>query len=221
MDFSFLKEFKSAGTVKLKTHIAAAIRNGIIEGRLTPGQQLQQDKIAAAMGVSSIPVREALSALQEEHYVAHFPNRGTFVSEIDIDKVREVFEIRFFLESGALSIALPKMTEADFDQAGTYMHMEAEATEACHKAEADLAFHMALCRASGRPQLLQMIEQIHNHTARFVNLGIYLMNFKRHPEFNHKALFTVCRERNVARATHILKHHLEFASDLISSRFTG
>ena len=152
--------------------------------------------------------------------MTHFPNRGTFVSQINTSNVREVFEIRFFLESGALSISLPKITDADLGEAERYMHQEEEASEACRKAEADLAYHMALCSPCGRPQLLQMIEQIHNHTARFINLGIYLMNFKRHPEFHHGELFAACRERNVEKSVHILKHHLEFASELVSSRFT-
>lgn len=219
MDFSFLKEFKSSGVPMLKTHITDALRNGIITGRLKPGQQLQQDKIAAAMGVSSIPVREALSALREEQHVVYRPNKGAFVSEIDVEKIREIFEIRFFLESGALSLALPKFTDEDFEEAEQLMHQEEEETNANKKARLDLAYHMALCKPSGRPNLLRLIEQIHGHVARFVNLSVYMTNFKRHPEFHHGELFAACQEKDIEKSTTVLKNHLRIASDIVCSKF--
>jgi DNA-binding GntR family transcriptional regulator len=215
MDFEFLQEFGKPRSVKLKTHIADAIRHGIIKGKLKPGQQLHQDKIAAAMGASSIPVREALSALREERLVTYYPNRGTFVSEIDAEKVREAFEIRFFLESGALSLSLPIIRDEDFQEADRFFRLEATETDAGKKTEYDLAFHLALCKPSGRPHLLQLIEQMHRHVARFVNMTVYLMNFKRHPEFNHERLFTACRARDVDESVLILKNHLQVASDII------
>ncbi len=215
MDFEFLQEFSNAGSVKLKTHIADAIRHGIIRGKLKPGEQLHQEKIAAAMGVSSIPVREALSALREERLVTYYPNRGTFVSEIDAEKVKEAFEIRFFLESGALSLSLPKIAEEDIWEAERFLRLESTETHASRKTEYDLAFHTALCKPSGRPHLLQLIEQMHGQTAWFVNITVYLMNFKRHPEFNHEHLFMACRERDVDKSVFILKNHLQFASDII------
>lgn len=219
MDFSFLQDFQNTGAIKLKAHIANAIRNGIIEGKLKPGQHLQQDKIASAMGVSSIPVREALSVLKEERHVEYFPNRGTFVSEIDAEKVREAYEIRFFLESGALSISLPKMKNEAFHEAEQLMQLEADETNAHRKTKFDLDFHKSLCRPCGRPHLMKLIGQIHGHMERFVHLSFYLMNFQRHPEFNHKALLSLCKERKVDLATQLLKHHLDVASDLICERF--
>ena len=215
MDLAFLQEFSSSGSVKLKTHIADAIRQGIVRGKLKPGLQLHQEKIAAAMGVSSIPVREALSALREERLVTYFPNRGTFVSEIDAEKVREAYEIRFFLESGALSLSLPIMKDEDFWEADRFFRLEATEADASKKTEYDLAFHLALCKPSGRPHLLRLIEQMHDHTTRFVNMTVYLMNFKRHPEFNHERLFAACRERDVDKSIFILKNHLQVASDII------
>ena len=176
---------------------------------------MHQEKIASAMGVSSIPVREALSALREERLVTYYPNRGTFVADIDAEKVREAFEIRFFLESGALSLSLPKISDEDIWEAERLFRLESKETDANKKTEYDLSFHRALYRPSNRPHLLRLIEQMHCHTSWFVNITVYLMNFKRHPEFNHEHLFLACRERDVDKSVHILKNHLQFASDII------
>lgn len=219
MDFSFLQDCRKPKAVMLKSHIADAIRTAIIEGRLKPGQQLQQDKIAAALGVSSIPVREALSALREERHIVYHPNRGAFVSEIDAAKVCETFEIRFFLESGALSLALPRFTETDFKNVEHLMNLEAEETDANKKVRLDLGYHMALCKPCRRPHLLRLIEQIQSHVARYVNLSVYLMNFKRHPEFHHGELFAACHKKDGEEATRILKNHLRIASEIICSKF--
>lgn len=219
MNLSFLQEDKPFRRTTLKAHVTDVLRKAIIEGKLKPGQQLRQDKIAAALGVSSIPVREAFSALSEERHVIYRTNRGAFVSDIDAEKVREIYEIRFFLESGALSLSLPKLRQTDYEEAERLMHLEAKETDANKKVCLDLAFHRALCRPCGRPYLLQLIEKIHDHVARYVNLTIYLMNFKRHPEYNHSELFKSCKRKKIEETTDILKQHFKISTDMICSKF--
>jgi DNA-binding GntR family transcriptional regulator len=215
MDFSVLQEFKSTKPVTMKAHIADAIRNAIIEGKLKPGQQLQQDKIAAALGASTIPVREALATLEEERHIVYHRNRGAFVSEIDAEKVREIYEIRYFLESGALSLSLPEIQPVDLDAAEALMRREAQASDAIEKVRLDLAFHLALCKPCGRPHLLSLIEQIQKHVARYVILSVYLMNFKKHPKYNHAAVLRACRNRDVDTAAVVLKNHFKIATEVI------
>lgn len=205
--------------VPMKVHITDTVRNAIIEGKIKPGQQLQQDKIAAALGVSIIPVREALAALEEERHVVYYRNRGAFVSEIDAEKVKETYEIRLFLESGALSLALPKIQKADLNAAEQLLNQEVQATDANEKVRLDLAFHLSLCKPCGRPHLLSLIEQIQGHVARYVNLSVYLMNFKRHPEYNHVTIFEACEKKDVPAAAEILRNHFRIATELICERF--
>lgn len=219
MDLSFLQEDKSSKTTTLKSRVTEVMRKSIIEGKFKPGQQLQQDKIAAALNVSSIPVRESFSTLLEEGHIVYYQNRGVFVSEIDAEKVKEIFEIRFFLESGALSLALPKSNKEDLENAERLMNLEVKEINAGEKVRLDLAYHMALCKPCGRPYLMQLIKKIHDHVARYVHLTVYLMNFKRHSEYNHVALFESYRKKNINETTNILKNHFEIATEMISKKF--
>src|SRR6185295_14079292 len=73
--------------------VADYIRQLVFSGELRDGQRVPQREIAQALGVSSVPVREALAALQREGVVTIEPNRGAFVNGLDADVVREQFYI--------------------------------------------------------------------------------------------------------------------------------
>ncbi len=84
-----------------------ALRAAISSGELAPGLQLRQDELAARFGTSRIPVREALRQLEAEGFVTFLPNRGAVVSDLSIDEVIELLEIRIALECHALRLAIP------------------------------------------------------------------------------------------------------------------
>ena len=74
-------------------HAAEHLRRLIFEGRLKPGERVPQDEVAEALGVSRIPVREALIALEREGWVTVELNRGAFVNALDADAVRDSYEL--------------------------------------------------------------------------------------------------------------------------------
>ncbi len=74
--------------------VAAHIRRLIVSGRLSKGERLRQENIADELGVSRIPVREAIIALDREGWVSFENNRGAYVAGLDIDDIRDHFELR-------------------------------------------------------------------------------------------------------------------------------
>src|SRR6266568_8237789 len=97
--------------------VREALRRAISAGELAPGIQLRQDELAEKFGTSRIPVREALRHLEAEGFVTFLPNRGAVVSDLSIDEVVELLEIRIALECHALRLAIPAMGEIDLDEA--------------------------------------------------------------------------------------------------------
>jgi DNA-binding GntR family transcriptional regulator len=73
--------------------VAAHLRRMVFEGEYKPGDRVRQDEIAAELGVSRIPVREAIIALDREGWVTVEPHRGAFVRGIDADYVRDHYEL--------------------------------------------------------------------------------------------------------------------------------
>jgi DNA-binding GntR family transcriptional regulator len=79
--------------------VGEKIRGQILEGRLRPGERLVEDRLSAELGVSRVPVREALRGLEREGLVRLEPNRGATVTEVTPELVAELVEVRTLLEA--------------------------------------------------------------------------------------------------------------------------
>ena len=83
----------------LREVVCETLRDAIKNGVLKPGERLMEIQVAEELGVSRTPVREAIRKLELEGYVIMMPRRGTYVANLSIRDVNEVFEIRTMLES--------------------------------------------------------------------------------------------------------------------------
>jgi len=88
-----------ADHASLSQLVSAKIRGDILEGRFKPGERLVEDRLSAELGVSRVPVREALRGLSMEGLVRLEPNRGATVIEVTPELVRELVEVRTLLEA--------------------------------------------------------------------------------------------------------------------------
>src|SRR3954452_18423078 len=93
---------------------AEILRRRILSGEIRGGQPLRQEQIAQEMGVSRIPLREALKQLEAEGFVTIAPHKGAVVSTLSAEEAEELFALRLQLELWLLREAIPRMREADF-----------------------------------------------------------------------------------------------------------
>src|SRR6476661_4206337 len=94
-----------------------ALRERILRGHYPEGEPLRQDAIAEELGVSRIPVREALRQLEAEGLVTFSPHRGAVVSSLSLAEIDELFELRADIEGDLLRRAISKMTNEQLDRA--------------------------------------------------------------------------------------------------------
>ena len=87
--------------------------HGILTGKYKPGMRLNESQIARELNISRIPVREALSQLQEQGLVQNRERRGMFVTHIGPQEVEHIFALRLLLEGEALRLARIHMTAPD------------------------------------------------------------------------------------------------------------
>ena len=141
----------------LREVVCEALRDAITKGMLKPGERLMEIQLAEELGVSRTPVREAIRKLELEGYVIMMPRRGTYVANLSIRDVNEVFEIRTSLESLASGLAAERITVEELDnlqrllvQIGIYI----EKNDMEKIVETDTAFHGLLYQAtiSGLPE---------------------------------------------------------------------
>src|SRR5215510_12690282 len=93
--------------------VAELVRQRILTGQLKGGQPIRQEHLAAELGVSRIPLREALKQLAAEGFVAIASHKGAVVAELSVQEVEELFEIGLKLETWILQLAIPALTERD------------------------------------------------------------------------------------------------------------
>lgn len=150
--------------------VADHLRSQILAGALRPGERIRQETIARAMGTSRIPVREALSRLQNEGLVTLTSHVGARVAELDSAELDEIYRIRERLEPLAIAQSAPRLTDAQLDGLGDYI----EQMEACADVEdpslwvdLDRRFHLATYAGARMPRLTDMIEGLWNATQQY------------------------------------------------------
>src|SRR5580693_5392527 len=100
----------SAAPPTLRAHVVKMLSAGILSGKYKPGDRLNESQIARELSISRIPVREALSQLQEQGLVQNRERRGMFVTNIGPEEVLQLSSLRILLESEALRLAQARMT---------------------------------------------------------------------------------------------------------------
>lgn len=139
------------------------LRSALAVGRLLPGQQLVQEDLAEDLGVSRVPIREALKILEGEGHVTYHPNRGYFVTELSADDLIELYRIRQILEAEALAQAVLEVSDADIADIEAILEQVEQAADSGdveRLTEANRAFHFSIIELSGMNRLSRLIRQL-------------------------------------------------------------
>lgn len=137
--------------------VLVELRARILRGDIAPGSPMRQEDLAASLGVSRVPVREALRMLESEGHVTYLPHRGYRVAELDLDDLEELYRLRALIEDDLVRRAL---TRPDPDHVASVRaaHVRLAAAEAGRPAEqaemaaANRAFHWAILRPTPRAE---------------------------------------------------------------------
>ena len=192
--------------------IASALRNAIMQGQFKANQPLRQDHIAQELGVSKIPLREALVQLKAEGLVSFMPNRGAVVSELSANEVDEIFTMRIALETKALERAIPNLSSADLIRTKSILDILEKEKDRTQWSELNWEFHATLYQASQMPRLLNTIETLHNNVTRYLIIYLDRLSAQDISQKEHLAIFNACKRRNVDAAINHLTTHLHKAS---------
>ena len=149
----------------LRERARAGIREAIASGELKPGDQVVEAAMAAKIGVSRSPVREALRQLEQQGLVESVPNKGTFVAALGPEDVEEIVLLRGALEGLAARLAADRMGRRDVRTLEEIVQrMERHTGPGAHEEsafiEADAEFHSALVRFSGHRRLQRMWSEL-------------------------------------------------------------
>ncbi len=203
-----------ARTPTAQDRAAAALRAAILDGRLRPGQRVNQEEWAARTGVSLIPVREALGALAGEGLVTYRPRRGYAVTELDLAGLEETYRLRRLLETDALRRGVPRATPADVAA------LRAEA-DVCERAAgqgdvpgqlaANRRFHDRLHSLAGSAPLSRLIDLLWDSTEAYRALYYALDGEGEQAARAHRAILEAVAAGEAERTVALQDAHRERA----------
>ncbi len=197
----------------LTTAVADRLRNKILRGEFSEGEQLRQHAIADEFAVSRIPVREAFRQLEAEGLIKILDHRGAVVTALSPDEIQELFEIRAALESVTLRRAVPHLTDEVIARAERAL----EAYERALNDESDFdvwgdlhwQFHSTLYSAANRTRSLSLIQMINNNADRYIRLHIlFSRDVHRQARDEHRTILELCRQRKASAASQLLERHI-------------
>ncbi len=192
--------------------VVEALRQAILRGELKANQPIRQQEVAEQLGVSVIPVREALMVLEGEGLVTIFPNRGAIVSSLSASEAAEIYEMRIALESLALRQAIPNQSEQDWRRAALILNEYDMVHDPIQTSELNWEFHATLYRAADLPRVMTLLQNLYNNVARY--FMVYdSINYHDEPQRAHRAILAACRQKDVSTATRLLEEHLRASVD--------
>ena len=192
---------------------AELLRHRILAGELRAGQPIRQEQIAQELGVSRIPLREALKQLEAEGLVAIAPHKGAVVASLSREEAEELFALRLQLETWLLREAIPRMREADFAHLDAIIDEsrmpDADPGKLTRWGELNWRFHSTLYAAAGRPRTLATLANMHAHIDRFLRLQMSLMDGQITSRREHLAILAACKAGDGERAARLLAEHIQ------------
>src|SRR5437763_8609827 len=190
----------------------AAIRSRILNGTLAASGALNQEQLAAELGVSTTPLREALRRLESEGLVLVQPHRDVVVAPLDTNEMVSLYEVREVLDSFAARLAAEHHDERDRKE------MEAASRQLTDPridpVDANRAFHGAMYRASHNDVLIGLLDMLGDKSDRYRRAisGIARESgvVQSHVELLHTVL-----ERDAGRAHELMREHIRTVHEVL------
>jgi DNA-binding GntR family transcriptional regulator len=195
--------------------VGQRLRALILQGQLPPGTVLRLAPLAASLGVSVMPVREALRRLEAEGLVVVTPRRGTTVAELSVEDAEEIYALRVALETLCARHAAERLTDADLTELDRlFGNMEAAQSRSDLDAfvEADHAFHEHLYGIASRPRLARMISDLQDRSSRYLPYLYRAWQMVENPLEAHRPLLSAIHDRDVRRVEELTREHMNQAA---------
>ncbi len=191
----------------LREVVSETLRQAIQDGVLKPGERLMEIPLAEELGVSRTPIREAIRKLELEGFVVMVPRRGTYVANISLKDITQVFEIRSALEELAAGLAAERITAEEIETLERMLveigdHMENKDMESV--VAADVEFHEVLYRASRNERLADIVHNLREQTYRL-----------RKTWEEHRQLVEAIASHNATQARKLAQIHMEHSEQTL------
>lgn len=192
------------------------LKTRIMSGELPANSPIAAEEIGRALGISRMPVREALLQLEVEGLVTIGENRRTVVTALTQKDIVELFEIRVALECLAVERAVPRLTSEIFERLRRQVsRMDQAATNPKRWLQRHDEFHDLICEAADMPRLLQDIRRIRQSIQPYLFMYLNVYKIPEMPGAEHETLVGILKRRDPELARAAFAAHIRDAASAV------
>lgn len=185
-----------------------SLREAITDGSLAEGAVLRQDNIAKMFNVSRIPVREALTRLEEQGLINTQRYRGAVVASLSLDEIEEIFEFRSLIEPEVVRHSVGNASRESLDLALDFAERFGHEEDPKNWGYLNRQLHYMLYRDCGRPYYLQVVESALDRIERYQRLQLTLTSGMDRARAEHRAIVEACRAGDADGAAELTRAHI-------------
>jgi DNA-binding GntR family transcriptional regulator len=198
------------------------LRAMLLDLRLAPGSVVNEQSLAAELGLGRMPVHEALARLAADRFLTVLPRRGTVVTAVTLDDVLHLFEAREAIECGAAHIAARRATDDDI-AALRKLIADADLARAKRSAGdyllADYEIHSFLVRVIRNAMLEETVERLLSHNLRFWRFYFSTRAAQEGSMLAHDELLAGMESRDSDLAERAMREHIAASRGMLQSLF--
>lgn len=198
---------------------ANELRRRILAGTYPAGTQLKQATLAAELGISRIPFREALIQLESEGLVQLEAHKGAVVSDVSADDIEELFELRALIEPTLLLKSAAKLTKQDYRRLHGILKKYSGELRDSHVerwGELNTELHLLLYKYANSPKMESLVFQLLKTTDRFIRMQLFYTNGRARAEHEHNEIVHLCEQGEFKKSSRILQKHITNAGSTLA-----
>jgi DNA-binding GntR family transcriptional regulator len=193
-----------------------SIKQNLLEGTFAELSRLTEESLAAQLGISKSPVREALNRLETEGLISIEPRRGAFVRKFSAKELRDLYDLREMLEVHSINAAV--ITPGLLNGLAASIHRTKKHLKSGRKTEhieEDLRFHAMITAATGNQELCRVLENIQQKTL-LCRLESYELSAAAAPDA-HTKIYQALQKDSKREARLAMREHIVFVRDRLLS----
>lgn len=198
--------------VSVSEYVYEFLKENIISFKLKPGNKISENEISELLNVSRTPVREAFIKLSKEDLVYVLPQRGTYISYIDLEQVEEARFIRESLEKAVIELAAKEFPEdalIELEKNLDLQKSKIKNKEYSKFLELDEEFHKTIFIACNKARTWSVIQEVNSQYKRIRLLSfIANINWDKNIE-QHEEILQAIKDKNSEKARYIMSKHLK------------
>lgn len=211
MDYSKLQKIVRNADLNSSAEAYRVLKKAVLSGYLLPGERLVEKDLAEIIGISRIPIREAIRKLESERLVTVEPNKGATVIKMSPVEIEETYFIVGCLEGMAVELALDSLSENDLTKMNALIKsMSEDKMKSDYKnwLKQNIVFHRIYIDACGKPQLSSLILEKREGLARYWFLACSKPGLLEKCLVDHKEIAEALKQKKPKQARKCVEQHI-------------